>query len=1046
MHGRYTLAVLLAVVGIAAGGYWGYTRKNPLYESTGLIRVEAVLPRVLYYTEKSNIMPMYDRFLMTQMQTIRTPRLLELALKQPPWRSLERPDNPGMQVVFGRSMSIENPAGTDLIEIKFLDESARGAVAGVRSVIQAYLAMQHEQEAKEESMRIQVLVERRDELATQLADIRKKVADIADKYGTDSLEEVHQLKLVRLDKLETMLRETQWMLATVESEVHSNKDVVPVRLMTPEQIAEVDETMGKYLDERRAIEQELRELRIHRVPTHPTVVAAQKRLEAFNKSIEDYAQQYRASQPENAVKRPWESDGIPTVVTLDQLKAREARLQDLYKPAEDEVTTIGRDSLALRNFQAEANEIEKKLEETRTRIEQLAVEATVSGRVSVVSDGQTPPMPSQDPRKKNAIQGAGLGGMLGLSLVLGLSFIDRRIRRVDDVRNRMSTLPILGILPSLPDKDTDPQEAAVAVHCIHQLRTRLQVTHDHTRRQVFSVTSPISGDGKTSLALALGLSFAESGATTLLVDFDVVGGGLSRRLNPMIRPMLGQLLVKQGVLSNQQLEDALRLSRGADQRLGRMLVTLGYLSDAQLDAVLMEQSQPTAGLLDVLFGLPLGTSIQETTIKNLHVLPRGQAGAQHVGHFSPGFVRSLLEQARQKFDVVLIDTGPTPGSLEASLVAPQADAVVMIVAKGTSGPHAEKAVAHLQSLGANLSGVVFNRAGVRDVELYSQTSSRSTMVSGHSRLLVTTPSLMDEETGFEDFDPVANAVARSTVYHGRFGSKASANVNGSQTPPANGSTHTNGHTHAKSNGHANGTPTSANGDDHDTPRTDDDSGYGLVVPDDFDVSAQAQTDSVMKTQTATESPASPVQKGTTPREPEPDDEEDHTVSDIVYRAIHKTDTKPTTDDRAGQTSQPGTLDAGEEHEEREQPEESFGMFRDVVSDIEGLAMALPDDKLADAPAPSPAVPESAPKSAAPVRVVQCHSCGKKLAVKGDVKHKAGRCPQCKASINLTAAAPGAKALVAVTCVNCDGKYAAKRRDDGSVRARCPHCSHRHDSR
>ena len=67
-------------------------------------------------------------------------------------------------------------------------------------------------------------------------------------------------------------------------------------------------------------------------------------------------------------------------------------------------------------------------------------------------------------------------------------------------------ITLLGILPNLPDRLSDPEQAAIAAHCVHQIRTMLQINGgvEGGERRVFAVTSASPGDGKTSLTLALG--------------------------------------------------------------------------------------------------------------------------------------------------------------------------------------------------------------------------------------------------------------------------------------------------------------------------------------------------------------------------------------------------------------------------------------------------------------------------------------------------------------------------------------------------------------
>jgi hypothetical protein len=126
-------------------------------------------------------------------------------------------------------------------------------------------------------------------------------------------------------------------------------------------------------------------------------------------------------------------------------------------------------------------------------------------------------------------------------------------------------------------------------------------------------------------------------------------------------------------------------------------------------------------------------------------------------------LRSLLDEVRPRFDVVLIDTGPVCGSLEASVVAMAADEVVLTVARGEQRPVMQRAIDQLLAAGANLAGIVFNRAGVEDI-----------MASGFSSSMRSVP--MDEDGGVRSplaplqhtehkylrLGPIATAVADQT--------------------------------------------------------------------------------------------------------------------------------------------------------------------------------------------------------------------------------------------------------------------------------------------
>ncbi len=211
-----------------------------------------------------------------------------------------------------------------------------------------------------------------------------------------------------------------------------------------------------------------------------------------------------------------------------------------------------------------------------------------------------------------------------MCVVMLIGVLDGRFRYSDEANTDLGGIPLLGILPNLPDLLTDPTQAATAAHCVHQIRTILQITGHSSERRVFTVTSASPGDGKTSLTLALGLSFAASGSRTLLVDGDLIGGGLTARLNV----------------------------------------------------------NAEHGVLEAMAARDISTFIRTTDVADLSFLPVGKAMGGYTGTISPAAVRRLVDEARKQFDVILIDTGPILGSIEASPVAVACDGVVLCVSRG----------------------------------------------------------------------------------------------------------------------------------------------------------------------------------------------------------------------------------------------------------------------------------------------------------------------------------------------------------------------------
>jgi Mrp family chromosome partitioning ATPase len=124
-------------------------------------------------------------------------------------------------------------------------------------------------------------------------------------------------------------------------------------------------------------------------------------------------------------------------------------------------------------------------------------------------------------------------------------------------------------------------------------------------------------------------------------------------------------------------------------------------------------------------------------------------------------MRRLINEARKHFEVILIDTGPILGSIEATPVCSAVDGVVLTVARGQQRPLVEKALAHLRSIGARISGVVFNRAQARDFEQsISGISLRSAARSQGGQSYASNGQQAEQHAG--QYGSLAKAVASST--------------------------------------------------------------------------------------------------------------------------------------------------------------------------------------------------------------------------------------------------------------------------------------------
>lgn len=137
-------------------------------------------------------------------------------------------------------------------------------------------------------------------------------------------------------------------------------------------------------------------------------------------------------------------------------------------------------------------------------------------------------MPSQ-PLSPNKMMIAGIGvvsSMVLMLFVLGVLYLlNDKITTLSDIERNLST-PVLGVVPSSGNLDktrlhiTNHPRSMVS-EAIRTLRTNLDFFNIHTNKKVITVSSTVSGEGKSFIAMNLGGVIALSNKRVLLVDLDM---------------------------------------------------------------------------------------------------------------------------------------------------------------------------------------------------------------------------------------------------------------------------------------------------------------------------------------------------------------------------------------------------------------------------------------------------------------------------------------------------------------------------------------------
>lgn len=714
-RGRWHWAILLALVLGLAGAYAGYNSQGDKYEARSGIEIKQNASSVLVDD------PLRERYLAYvdgEIRKMTSEEVLTLAMTRPEWVE-HLPDRPEeLEEMstrdFAAALSISAPGkDSNFVSIGFTSEYPATASAGLNALMLAYKDFNQGVVNTSREEDEQVFLARRKDLEN----IKRRLLD-------DSALVMPEAEAVTLDNrlgqklAELSVRERQ--LSEIQRELQpliDDKGNPTPRLV--EELRQTDPVMLDLLNRKTALEQNIRYMiEVRRMgEQHRDVAEARRALTGVDLDIAELEAEWQNSVdsialPVRIQDKLMEKQSLiaalgqleSAIEDLSSKKARLDRIKGQIATTEEEIIRIDKNISNL-----DAGDLEGRIVDR--------------GRVSIGALAGTPTTPSNTAKRKQLAVLGGTGGIFtGFALILLVGLMDRRLRHASDAALGMPDVNVLGILPTLPQNLKEPEDAETAAHCVHHIRTLLQIGGTN---RVFSITSPAAGSGKSSLTSALGMSFASSGTKTLVIDCDLVGAGLSRRLGVVVHQPLEMVIRRHKLLDDETLDRALMLATTRSQSLADVLIDQGAMTNQELERAARLQRDTSLGILDATTPGRLRSCVAMTEMDGLYVLPVGKAKPADASKLSPTAVRALIQQAREEYDMVLIDTGPALGSLEASIAAAEADATVLVVSRGDEKSVTRKCVELLESVHANIAGVVFNHALDSDVAHTSYASTIS---------------------------------------------------------------------------------------------------------------------------------------------------------------------------------------------------------------------------------------------------------------------------------------------------------------------------------
>ena len=270
-----------------------------------------------------------------------------------------------------------------------------------------------------------------------------------------------------------------------------------------------------------------------------------------------------------------------------------------------------------------------------------------------------------------------VAGVAGLGLALGavflIEFLDTSLRWEGDGVQSILDLPVLGTVPQVSRKDvlSSSNPLSPVAEGVRTVRANIFLMHPDQPLESLLLTSPGAAEGKSFVLANLAVVLASAGNRVIVVDAD------------MRRPSLHELFDQPNIMG---LADVLGNHRTDDRDIS---------------------------------SVPL----QETDFENLLLLSAGRPPADPAILLTSPRFPALLESLKNRGDVILIDSPPTLGPPDATVLANLVEGTILVVSVGLTRREAiQQARDRLLGLGqrgGTLLGLAVNRTKLNGAYGYS---------------------------------------------------------------------------------------------------------------------------------------------------------------------------------------------------------------------------------------------------------------------------------------------------------------------------------------
>ena len=638
---KWLIASVMTVSAVAAFIY--LKKAMPSFTATSRLYVQQEGARIVNEF-RGIVQEQTINFLYTQSEILQSTAIVRKALEKPGIRELPTFRGTGNPIGYVKGgLTAKVGAKDDLIDVSFDAPYAEDAAKIVNAVVEAYVDYNAQ---KRHSTAAEVLKILRQEQTVRDKELREKLEALIDFRRQNGVltmaDDNMSIATQRLISLSTALTEAHLQRVDAVAAYTTAKTMIenPVLVGQGQQAGPIFGGIEHEALSAELLRAQTRMLTLAKTYTeeHPALQDARAQFDLLKK-------QYMA-----IVKQ-----------RLDKAAKKVSDLETLVNDQQELAQKSGVLTATYALLEAEVRRTERLCDILDNRIKEINIsEEGGSLNVSVLEVARLEEVVANNMKKiRVMVVALIIGAMLSVGVALAHDKLDQRMKSADEIA-AVTGAPVLGVVPSVAGHLSRAAQGQVvhvdpmshAAEAYRTIRTAIYFGLTDEKNNRLLVTSPMHGEGKTTVASNLAIAMAQTGQRTLLVDADF----------------------------RKPTQQTIFQVKGED------------------------------GLSSVLSGKTLlPDAIYHTTHKDLDVLPCGMIPPNPSEMLNSMAFLTVLDEVSQQYDRVIIDSPPIMPVADARILGAMCNSAILVVrAERSTRGLTDKACAELRSVGTSIFGVVVN--------------------------------------------------------------------------------------------------------------------------------------------------------------------------------------------------------------------------------------------------------------------------------------------------------------------------------------------------